>query len=377
LKVFQVLTRNVLGGARAVVEQLLRGLPADEFEQTLVCGAEGAPGDAVVVPELVRDIRPWTDLRALLRLAALFAARRPDVVHAHTYKAGILGCAAARLAGVTASIFTPHGHIFARDARIPGVPRSGWKLEVLRRITQAGQACAGRVTALSAADLRQQLDLGLSPAWKYAVIPNGIDVDRFAAAPKARSFEGAPVVGAVGRFTEEKGHAVLLEAFARFRARRPGARLVLVGYGPLEADLRARAARLGLDGSATFAGVRDSVDVLGAFDLFAQPSLYESQGLAILEAQAAGVPVVATDVGGVRDGVEHGVTGLRVPAGDPGALASALESMAADPATAAAMAERARERVRARHSLQAMLSAYGRLYKASAEGYNPAPCTII
>ncbi len=373
LRVLQVLTRCVRGGARVVVEQLLRGLPPDEFEQALVCGPEEAPAGALVVPELTRDIRPWADAAATLKLAALFARRRPDLVHAHTYKAGILASVAGRLAGVPAIVFTPHGHIFAGGARIPGVPAGGAKLELLRWITRAGQACAHRITALSATDLQQQLELGLAPAEKYSVIPNGIDVARYQAAPRARLFEGAPVLGCVGRFTPEKGHAVLIEAFARFRAAHPQARLVLVGFGPLEQELRERAR--GLGSSAVFTGERDSAELLGAFDLYVQPSLYESQGLAILEAQAAGIPVVATEAGGVRDVVKQGETGLLAVPGDAGALARALLEMAADPARAGRMAAAARASVSARHSLAAMLGAYARLYKGCREGYNPAPCT--
>src|SRR5439155_25399580 len=112
VRVFQVVTRMVLGGAQRVVTSLLDRLPADEFEQTLVCGAESAPVGSIALPELVREIRPARDLAAVSRLAGLFADRRPHVVHAHTYKAGVLACVAGRAVGVPAIVFTPHGHIF-------------------------------------------------------------------------------------------------------------------------------------------------------------------------------------------------------------------------------------------------------------------------
>src|SRR5258706_2272435 len=164
----------------------------------------GAPGGALVVRALVREIRPRSDAAALARLTRLFAKERPDVVHAHTYKAGVLASTAGRIAGVPAVIFTPHGHIFSRGANIPGVP-AGLKLEALRWVTRVAQGCADRITALSAPDLDQQVALRLSPASKYVVVRNGIDLDRFAK-PKAKTFEGSPVIGAVGRFSEEKGH---------------------------------------------------------------------------------------------------------------------------------------------------------------------------
>ncbi len=374
LRVLQVVTRMVRGGAQQVVLDLLERLPRGSYRQALVCGAgsadeaallpraERAAEEVIRVPGLVREVRPRADAAAVARLGALFRRRRPDVVHAHTYKAGVTASVAARLAGVPAVVFTPHGHIFARGSRIPGVPEGGRRLAALLWITRAAQCFAHRVTALSTADLEGQLALGLAPRSKYCVVRNGIDVDRFAAPPR-RDLSGGPVIGAVGRFTEEKGHTHLVEAFARARVALPGARLVLVGYGELEADLRQRATSLGLDGAVRFAGERDSAEMLPGFDLFVQPSLYESQGLAILEAMAAGRPVVASDVGGVRDVVQEGETGLLVPPADPAALAGAIVRLARSPDLASSMADRARARVRELFTLDRMVEAYARLYR--------------
>lgn len=360
LRIVQVITRFVRGGAQQVVRCLLDGLSSADFEQRLVCGPEAAPPGALVVPELVREIRPRADAAALLRLTRIFAKERPDVVHAHTYKAGVLASMAGRIAGVPAVVFTPHGHIFSRGANIPGVP-GGLRLELLRWITRAGQACADRITALSDLDLGQQVGLRLSPASKYVVVRNGIDAQRFAR-PRARLFEGSPVIGAVGRYSEEKGHRFLIEAMTDVRRSLPQARLVLVGYGEREGELRGRAASLGLDGAVTFAGERDSAEVLTSFDLFVQPSLYESQGLAILEAMAAGVPAIATAVGGVGDVVQDGESGLLVPPADPRALAQAILRLAGSPDLAAGLADRALQRVREHFSSTRMLEAYARLY---------------
>lgn len=361
LRVAQVITRCVRGGAYQVVRCLLDRLPRKDFEQMLISGPEAAPPDARVVPDLVREIAPGRDVAALVRLARLFATERPDVVHAHTYKAGVLASVAGRLAGVPAVLFTPHGHIFAPGAGIPGVP-GGWKLEILRAVTRIAQGCADRLTALSAPDLEQQVALGLSSASKYVIVRNGIDCERFAG-PRHRAVPGAPVIGAVGRFSEEKGHRILLEAMELLAPRLPGARLILVGYGALEGDLRSRAAAPGLQGRVTFAGERDSAEMLGSFDLFVQPSLYESQGLAILEAMAAGVPVVASDVGGVRDAVSDGRTGVLVPAADPQRLAEALVRLSGDPDLAARLSAEAGREVRERFSSGAMVDSYARLYR--------------
>ena len=120
---------------------------------------------------------------------------------------------------------------------------------------------------------------------------------------------------------------------------------------------------LGLDAAVTFAGERDSAELLPSFDLFVQPSLYESQGLALIEAMAAGVPAIATDVGGVGDVVRDGETGLLVPPGNPEALSRAVLRLAGDPALAAALAGRASRHVREHFSADTMLAAYARLYR--------------
>jgi glycosyltransferase involved in cell wall biosynthesis len=138
---------------------------------------------------------------------------------------------------------------------------------------------------------------------------------------------------------------------------------VLVGYGLLEGELRGRAASLGIGGAVVFAGERDSAELLPSFDLFVQPSLYESQGLALLEAMAAGVPAIATDVGGVADVLRNGDTGLLVPPADPEALAGAILRLAGDREFAAGLAERAARRVRDHFSSATMIAAYTRLYR--------------
>lgn len=381
IRVVQVVTRLVRGGAREVLLRILERLPREEFEPELVCGPEddgflrelAARGVRTTrLASLVRDLRPFKDGAALIGLWMHFRSRAPHVVHAHTYKAGMLASVAGRLAGVPAVVCTPHGHIFAPGARIPGVPLPGRRLGLLRRLTRAAQSLAHRVTLLSDEDLRDQLALGLAVRSRCVVIPNGVDPSRFEGGGP-RLFSGRPVIGAVGRFSAEKGHDVLLEAFGRLRPRLPEARLVLTGFGEREAELRSRAAAFG--GAVEFTGERDSAEVLPSFDIFVQPSVYESQGLAILEAMAAGRPVVATDVGGVRATVRNGETGLLVPPDDPDALSRAVLRLAQDPRLAQDLAGRARDRVRERFSADRMAGSYERLYRDLLGRYNPRPCT--
>ena len=194
------------------------------------------------------------------------------------------------------------------------------------------------------------------------VVPLGIDLERFAHGTPALDDDG-PLVGNVARLAPQKDHATLLDAFARVREVRPDARLALVGDGESRAELEARAERLGIAHNVLFTGARDDVpDVLASFDVFAFPSLFEGLCLAVIEAQAAGVPVVATPVGGIRETVVDGETGLLVPTRDPQALAAAILRLLDDRELSARLAAEAQRRVRDRFSEQRMVEETLALY---------------
>lgn len=217
------------------------------------------------------------------------------------------------------------------------------------------------------------------------VVAHGIDTQRLhpagaearAAARRTLGLAAdAPVVGTVGNFTAKKDQATLLDAAARLHGEHPGLRVVLVGSGPLEADLRARARQLGLGEAALFAGSRDDVfELLPAFDLFALSSRFEGLPIALLEAMASGVPPVVTRVGGVPEVVTAGdpadpadptaerADGVLVEPGDPEALATALGKLLADPGRRAELGARAAERAAAfdlAHAVRRIEAVYDR-----------------
>jgi len=207
---------------------------------------------------------------------------------------------------------------------------------------------------------------------KLTHIPNGIDTSTFAAAevdrPAVRTAIGiasdAPVIGTVGRLAEVKQQGVLIRAFAQILPAFPTARLVLVGDGPLRAELEGLAASLGLGGVVLFAGYRpDPERFLAAIDVFVLPSGAEAMPLVIPEAWAAGLPVVATRVGGIPDMVEHGKTGLLVEPGDVDGLAVRVRQLLADRALARGLGRAGRELARARYDVNAMAGAYDRTYR--------------
>jgi glycosyltransferase involved in cell wall biosynthesis len=215
-----------------------------------------------------------------------------------------------------------------------------------------------------------------TPPWlagraRRVVIPNGIDAARVraeaAAAPRAGVREelgGGLIVGNVARLQPAKGHRHLLGAFARVLAARPDARLGIVGWGESEAELRGLARRLGIADRVRFLGKRQDVHrLLAGFDLFAFASIHEGQGIAVLEAMAAGVPVIASAADGVPEMVRHEDTGLLVPPRDEAAMADAILRLAADPPLRARLAAAASRMVDAEYSVDAAARRYDELYE--------------
>jgi glycosyltransferase involved in cell wall biosynthesis len=185
------------------------------------------------------------------------------------------------------------------------------------------------------------------------VIPLGIDIERFVAAEPALVAD-RPIVGTVGRLAEQKDHETFLAAAKLV----PEAQFVVVGDGELRSRLEAQAGE-----NVRLTGHRDDVpELLASFTLYAQPSRYEGLCVAVLEAQAAGVPVIATPVGGMRDTVVHEETGLVVPSGDPRSLAAAVERLLEDNRLATRLAEEAARRVRTRYTEQRMIDETLALY---------------
>lgn len=317
-----------------------------------------------ILPLLTRPISPFRDLIVLAQLAALFRRERPAIVHTHTSKAGLLGRLAAWFAGVPVVVHTPHGHVFyGHFSRLA----SWWFLQLERLL-------ARRTTwmiALTEAERDEHLARGVGRADRFAVVPSGIELARFREAGErcGRRPEGfdcpsdAIVVGSVGWLTPVKGHRILLEAAARIKQKWPRLHVVIVGGGPLRDELVRLARTRGLADAVRFLGMRDDVpDCLAGTDIYVQPSLNEGMGRALIEAMAAGRPVVASRTGGIPAIVEDRKTGLLVPPGDPGALAAAIAELIEHPELARALGQAARERIGEVFSVPAMVRAVEAVY---------------
>jgi glycosyltransferase involved in cell wall biosynthesis len=270
--------------------------------------------------------------------------RRIDVVCAGIQRAVRLSCAAAAAAGVRAVVER-------RGLALPLRPTRLNRL-VYRRVTRVIVNCRAL-----AADVA-----GVVPPERVTVIPNGIDPARLsadgAAAFRARLGipADAPVVGVVGRLTPDKGHRDALAAFGAVRSALPGARMLVVGSGRLDGQLRREAGAAHPDGAVVFAGhVEDVGAAIAASSVLLVTSLREGMPHVVLEAMALGTPVVATAVAGVPEMIEDGRSGLLVPPGDPARAARAVLRTLADGALARRIAGEARRRVDAEFSLEAMI----------------------
>lgn len=330
----------------------------------------------VAVPHLTRAMRPAWDLRALGELRRVFTEVRPDIVHTHNPKPGLLGPLAARSARVPVVVNTVHG-VYATEE--DGV--------AARALT----AVADRVTAgLVGAQLVQNpedvptLERFGVPRSKVVLVGNGIDLGRFraGAVPDERrrrlraevAADDDPVLcGAVGRLVREKGYVELFDAVARAREEVPALRLVVVGPDePDKADaiapeVRARAE----DRGVRFVGARDDVEGwYRAFDLYVLASHREGFPRSAMEAAAMGLPIVATDIRGCRQVVEDGRTGILVPPRNAAALSRALVALARDPHRrerfGRAGAEKARQEFDQQAVIDTTLQVYDRLRRRSA-----------
>ena len=291
---------------------------------------------------LVHPIRPDRDLAALFEVMGLLRKVRPHLLHAHSSKAGFVGRVAARALGVK-SLFTAHGWAFTE-----GVP------EGRKRVALVMERLAGRlgdlVIAVSRYDRELALRHGVLPPERIRVVPNGVpDVPE-----RATPGREPPRIVMVARFAPQKDHALLLRALSGLRDL-PWS-LDLVGEGPLLEEVRTLAGRLGLEDRVRFWGKRkDVAEVLAQAQVFALASRWEGLPLSVLEAMRAGLPVVATDVGGVREAVEEGVTGYLVPRGDEVALRERLRRLLEDPRLRESMGASARRAYEERFTRERML----------------------
>jgi glycosyltransferase involved in cell wall biosynthesis len=308
---------------------------------------------AFVPVEIAGRPRPARDARSIIRLRQLLRSAGADVVHAHGLRAGALTAIA-----LVASRRRPPLVVTVHNA-----PVAGGAIGAVYRILELIVARrAGSVLCVSA-DLEERMRATGARRVARAIVPPPAMTPDVPAGTSAPLTSGRPLVLAVGRLAAQKGFGVLIEAAVRWRDLRPEPRLMIVGQGPLEAGLKARAASLGLD--AEFAGQRTDVPaLLAAADVFVLPSRWEGQALILQEALRAGAPIVATRTGG-NPALAGEDAAILVPPDDPARLAEAVREVLTDPALAHRLRRAALDRARSlpgeEEAVTAALTEYRRM----------------
>ena len=355
----------------STVESNMTREEVQRLEQRLASAREQGVR-VITIPTLVRRISPAKDLGAFVSICRYIFALRPDIIHTHTSKAGLLGRVAAWLTRVPIVVHTPHGHVFYGHFG-PGLSR------IFLQVERMLGCITNHLIALTPGEAEDYVDLGVMPPHKISVVPSGIDLRRFAGArvdrlSKRRELGVPPAalaVGFVGWLLPIKGLSFLVRAMPGILARHPESFLVLVGKGDDEAKLRSLADSLGLNGRVLFLGWRPDVEeILPCLDLLVLPSLNEGMGRVLVEAMAAGVPIVASHTGGVPDLVWDGQNGLLVPPADSEALERAISQLFRDEPRRRRMGAKGKE-ICSQYSVESMVNQISDLYALLQNGLSP------
>lgn len=368
IKVLHVAHSLDIGGTEKVVYDLIRTLNRDVVSSAIACidhlGHFGAALQHEGYKVFVLGRNPGIDRNLIGRLAQIVREGEFDVIHAQQYTPyfySLMSCfwLTARVRHRPKLVFTEHGiaHPYKKK---------------LRRLllNPVLFSFASSINTISRYTKNLLVEYDNYPPHRTAVIPNGVDITRFSQTTDPSSLREAvgltsttPVVGVVARLDPVKNHPMLFRAFKTVLHHRPECRLLVIGNGPEEGALKDLAESLEIHDRVLFLGARQDIpSLLQIVDVFALPSFSEGMSAALIESMAAGVPIVATDVGGNSEVVEHNVTGYLIPDNDETAMADRLLDLLRNPETRWRMGEAGRRRAAQLFSLQTMVNAYTDIY---------------
>ncbi|HEV3093263.1 MAG TPA: glycosyltransferase [Solirubrobacteraceae bacterium] len=348
------------GGVGRHVRDLADGL-AERGHEVVVCGPARPHGISEAVAhrplDLTRSVDPKRDPAAVARLAGIVGELRPDIVHTHSSKAGAVARLARAAHPHTPVLYSPHLYAFAGDFERPGERR------MYRLVERALAPLASRVICVCEDEARLARTIG--PSERVRVVYNGVPnvgdgpVDPHGAAPAE---QGDQLLGALALLSRRKGIETLIEALPAVLDRHPHLQVAIAGEGPQLPELCERSRRLGLADAVSFVGTaEDPIAFLRGLDVFVLPSWAESFPYVVLEAMSLGLPVVASEVGGVGEALDTD-SGVLVPPHNAGTLARALIELLGDNERCVHMGERARERQRRLFDLDGMVERIEAVY---------------
>jgi glycosyltransferase involved in cell wall biosynthesis len=388
IRVLRIIARLNVGGPAIHTILLTSALNDDAYESVLLCGsvdegekdmsylAEEKGVKPLIIGGLGRKLDLMDDIRAFRQIYRYIKDFKPDIVHTHTAKAGALGRAAAVMAGVPVRIHTFHGHIF--DGYFGRL-----KTWVFLSIERTLALFTRYIIVVSEAQKRD-----ISGKYKIAgekkvrAISLGLELSKFAGGGCHSGIRerfgisaGAIVVSIAGRLVPIKNHKMFLDAAKRLVASAPGldVKFLVVGDGEQRPALERCSSESGLGDRVVFCGWQeDMCELYSGSDIIALTSLNEGTPVAVIEAMASGKPVVATDVGGVRDVVEDGVTGYLVASGDASGFSQKLMELASDKDKRESFGRAGRASVMSRYSKERLVGDIKRLYSEALMDYNKA-----
>jgi glycosyltransferase involved in cell wall biosynthesis len=366
MRIFILSTSMGMGGADQQVFILAQAMRAKGHEVRIVAlaplGAMGLEAQRAGIPTQSLDLlRNLGIVPRFFRLIRMIRAWKPDVLHSHMVHANLIARAARPFAPVPALVSTIHSINDGGTLRMAAYRLSSGLVD--------------RFTIISRLAAEHYIAIGAVPEARLQVVPNAVDTARFRRLPHVRtsirrelSLDDSFTWIAVGRFEAAKDYSTMIAAFARLASERPRSQLLLVGKGSLQDEVEKLIRQGGLEGRVRLLGVRRDVpELLSAADGYVLSSAWEGMPVALLEAAAVELPIVATRVGGVPEVVEDGTTGLLVPPGNPAALADTmvrLESLS--PEARADMGRRGRTSVEHRYGTERVMQMWDQLYSELA-----------
>jgi glycosyltransferase involved in cell wall biosynthesis len=363
VKIIYLITGLGVGGAERALVELATHLPKDRYEVVVACLQPPGPfsDDLMTSGIPVIDLGGMQGLdyvRSACRLFRLLRKEQAIILHSQLFRADVLAAVVGRFARVPIMVAT------RQNVNIGGMKKE--------RVNRLIRHAFDRTIAVSDKVRTVEVQLSHTDPNKVVVIPNCVQVDSFTnineKKVKALRTElgldsDTPLIGIVARFHKQKGHIYLLEAMTQVLKEVPTFKALLVGDGELRSAIEEKARMLNLSNDVIFTGIRHDIsEILALIDLFVLPSLWEGLPLSLLEAMAAGKPVIATPVGGVPEIIEDGINGLLVSPRSPNDLAEAIITLLQNPKKAKSMGDAGRKKVD-EYSVEAMVQKTENLYR--------------
>lgn len=381
-KVLHIITRLDKGGSAENTFLTIKGLDKKKYDVTLMSGPVDDPSQErskevedsgvryIPIPQLVRNIHVLHDSIALFKISRFLVKEKFDIVHTHTSKAGLLGRFAAKLARIPRIVHTPHGHVFFGYFGF-------LKTKIFIILEKFAARAADKIVTLTSREKSDYVSYRIAEEEKFVNIHSGIELKKYQKLSqdeqtKLKKEIGLPensfVVGTVGRLVPVKNPELLIKASQPLLTQYPDTYFVFAGDGPLKKDLHTATKEIGGEKNIVFLGWRDDTHrILSIFDVFCLPSLNEGMGRVLAEAMALGIPIVASDAGGIPDLVIHQKNGFLVPPQDQEELTKSIRILIADEKKRTQMGE-AGKKMALKFSCETMVKNIDDLYEELMTG---------